>query len=43
MEPSLRTRLGTAASARLHRTTWDAEVDAVMEALLGRPARVSAV
>jgi len=42
-EPVLRTRLGTAASARVHRTTWEAEVDAVMAALLGRPVSVSAV
>lgn len=43
MEPELRTRLGTAASARIHRTSWEAQVDAVMEALLGRPVRASAV
>ncbi len=42
-EPSLRARLGTEASARIHRTTWDSEVDAVMDALLGRSVRSARV
>ncbi len=35
-EPALRARLGTSAVERIRRTRWDDEVDAVMDALLGR-------
>ncbi|HYO58511.1 glycosyltransferase [Archangium sp.] len=36
-EPSLRALLGAQASARIHRTTWEAEVERVMAQLLAPP------